>query len=120
LTKGFVSSAAVTNPPPVGSAGLLIVSLTQPLSGKVFAALVSIQLTASASSSTGIKRVDFFAATPANTNLLGSVTFAPYTMAWINPPVGVTKIWARAVDATDTPANPVQTNSAPAYIMVTP
>ncbi len=57
------------------------VSITNPVSGSVFAAPASLKLKASASVSGGtVTNVQFFASTSTSTNSLGSVTAAPFNL----------------------------------------
>ena len=71
------------------------VSITSPSNGATVTAPASITLTASAADSDGIvQKVEFYR----GTTLLGTVTGAPYTYVWNNPPVGASAITARAYD----------------------
>ena len=54
-------------------------------------------ISADAASPNGaVNSVDFFV----NSNLLETVTTAPYTLVWSNPPVGLHQLTARVTDAT--------------------
>jgi hypothetical protein len=57
------------------------VSLTSPLNGAAFNAPSSIALSASASDSNGINKVEFFE----GANKLGETTTSPYNFTWNNP-----------------------------------
>jgi outer membrane protein assembly factor BamB len=82
-----VTNLPVNQPP--------LVSLTSPTNGAVFRPGTNINLAATAVDSDGsVARVEFYS----GTNLLGSVTNAPYSLVWSNVPVGVYALSARAYD----------------------
>lgn len=84
------------------------VGLTSPTSGANFTAPASVTLTANASDADGtIQKVEFF---HGGTNLIATVTNAPYTFNWANVPQGAYALTAVATDnqnafTTSTPAN---------------
>lgn len=69
------------------------VSLTEPADGSAYVAGTTITLTASATDSHGVERVEFYA----GATLLGSDMAAPYSMAWAIPS-GTHSLSARAID----------------------
>jgi hypothetical protein len=111
-----VKSAPTNNPPP--NPGILTVTLTSPPNGKIYTNPATVLISATASSPVGIKQVIFYQATTAGTNVIGSSTVAPYSITWSNPPLGISKIWARAIDNADTPATPSRVDSVGSYIMI--
>jgi hypothetical protein len=92
---GWTSSAPVSitvkasaNQPPA-------VSLTAPANGATFAALATINLSASASDPDGsVARVDFYAGTA----LVGSDSSSPYSVSWSSVPAGTYSLTALARD----------------------
>jgi len=94
----------VPNSPPT-------VSLTSPANGSTYTAPASVTLTANASDSDGtIQKVDFYYG---GTNLIGTVTSAPYTLPWSNVAQGSYSITAVATDNLN-----ATTTSAPVTITV--
>jgi RHS repeat-associated protein len=86
-------------------------SLTSPTSGATFTAPASIQLTATASDSDGtIQKVEFF---HGGTNLIATITTAPYTFAWTGVAQGSYTLTAVATDNLN-----ATTTSAPVTIAV--
>ena len=75
------------NPPPD-------VTLTSPANGQTFVAPTNITLTAEASSTAGIEKVEFFS----GAMRLGEVTQSPFTLLWQNVPPGTSCITAKATD----------------------
>ena len=71
-----------------------IVSLTSPVSGATFSSPANIVVTASATDSNGVARVDFYQ----GTTLIGGSSTAPYTMTWNNVTGGTYSLKAIAVD----------------------
>jgi RHS repeat-associated protein len=72
------------------------VSLTSPANGATFTAPATITLTATAADSDGtIAKVEFF---HGGTNLIATVTSAPYTFNWTNVAAGSYSLTARATD----------------------
>ncbi|HZR03370.1 MAG TPA: Ig-like domain-containing protein [Burkholderiales bacterium] len=87
------------------------VSLVSPTAGATFNAPASITLTATASDPDGtIQKVDFFYG---GTNLITTVTTAPYTFTWTNVPQGNYSLTAVATDNQN-----ASTTSAPVSITV--
>ena len=107
-----VKSAPTNNP------SALAVTLTSPPNGKIYTNPATIIVSANASSGVGIKQVIFYQMTTNGTTQIGSSSSAPYTITLSNPPLGISKIWARAIDNADTPAHPSQLDSAGSYIWV--
>ena len=94
----------VQNAPPT-------VSLTSPPNGSTFTAPASITLTATAADSDGtIQKVEFF---HGGTNLIATVTTAPYTFPWTGVPQGSYVLTAVATDN-----QTVATTSAPVNVTV--
>jgi len=94
----------VPNSPPT-------VSLTSPANGSTYNAPASVTLTATASDSDGtIQKVDFYYG---GTNLIGTVTSAPYTLPWTNVAQGSYSITAVATGNLN-----ATTTSAPVSITV--
>jgi len=102
---GFYMASDMDFPPPplnvavVGGPSVVLpaVALTAPANNSVFLPGRTINLTATASISSGrIARVEFFN----GTTRLGERTAAPYTFAWTNPPAGAHTITARATSNT--------------------
>jgi RHS repeat-associated protein len=87
------------------------VSLTSPTSGATFTAPASITLTATAADSDGtIQKVDFF---HGGTNLIATITAAPFTFAWTGVAQGSYTLTAVATDNLN-----ASTTSAPVSITV--
>jgi RHS repeat-associated protein len=87
------------------------VSLTSPTSGATFTAPASITLTATAADSDGtIQKVDFF---HGGTNLIATITTAPFTFAWTGVAQGSYTLTAVATDNLN-----ATTTSAPVSITV--
>ena len=87
------------------------VSLTSPTSGASFTAPASITLTATAADSDGtIQKVEFF---HGGTNLIATITAAPFTFAWTGVAQGSYTLTAVATDNLN-----VATTSAPVSITV--
>ena len=87
------------------------VSLTSPTSGATFTAPASISLTAAASDSDGtIQKVEFF---HGGTNLIATVTTAPFTFTWTGVAQGSYALTAVATDNLN-----LATTSAPVSITV--
>ena len=103
---------------PTNNPGALTVTLTSPVTGKVYTNPAAITVSANATSGVGIKQVVFYQMTTNGITQIGSRSSAPYTITWLNSPLGVSKIWARAIDNADSPAHPSQLDSAGAYIWV--
>ena len=83
-----------------------------PTNNSVFIQPLALLLTASADDADGtVARVEFFN----GTNLLGTVTSAPYTLTWSNIPPGSYSLLARATDNLGTTKN-----STPITILVQP
>jgi hypothetical protein len=80
--------------------GAPTVRLTSPASRTVFNASEPITLTAAATDSNGINRVEFYA----DRTLIGTDTTAPYQFTWSNAPLGSHMVTVRAVDNTGAPA----------------
>jgi hypothetical protein len=86
--------------------------LTSPAQGAIYTAGTTIPVTASASSSNGISKVDFFA----NGSPIGTATASPYTMStWAPVVTGSYTLTAVATDTTSATAT-----SAPVTITVNP
>ena len=103
---------------PTNNPNALTITLTSPPNGKIYTNPATIIVTASASSGVGIKQVIFYQMTTNGITQIASCSSAPYTITLSNPPLGISKIWAHAIDNADTPAHPSQLDSAGAYIMV--
>ena len=72
------------------------VSMTSPANGSTFTTAATITLTASAADSDGtIQKVEFF---HGGTNLIATVTAAPYTYDWTNMAAGSYALTAKATD----------------------
>jgi phosphatidylserine/phosphatidylglycerophosphate/cardiolipin synthase-like enzyme len=85
-------TAAGSPPPNVPPA----VSMTSPANGATFTAPATMTLTAAASDTDGtVAKVDFYA----GTTLLGTVTAAPYSLAWSGVPAGTYSLTAVATDS---------------------
>ena len=106
----------VPNAPPT-------VSLTSPANGASFPAPANMTLTASAADSDGtIQKVEFF---HGGTNLIATVTSAPYTFAWSPVGVGAYTLTAVATDnqnatTTSAPVNVSVSNAAPTVSITSP
>jgi hypothetical protein len=97
-------TAGPANQPPT-------VAITEPADGMSFTAPATIAVSASASDVEGeLARVDFFAGSMA----IGTVTTAPYSIAWSEVPEGSYTLTAVAVDA-----DGASTTSAPVVVTVT-
>jgi hypothetical protein len=72
------------------------VSLTSPTQGATYTAPATIPVTASATSSNSISKVDFFA----NGSLIGTATTSPYSISWSNVGTGSYTLQAVATDTT--------------------
>ena len=97
-------SSSVATPPSV--------TITNPLAGAVFTAPVNIPISASASTgSVALASVAFYG----GTNLLSTVSNAPYAFTWTNAPIGTNILTAIAVDNSSLSAT-----SAPVSITVLP
>jgi len=89
------------------------VSLTAPANNAVFNAPATITLTASASDADGtVAKVDFF---HGGTNLIATLTSAPYTFNWTNVAAGSYTLTAKATDNLNE-----TTTSAPVNMTVNP
>jgi regulation of enolase protein 1 (concanavalin A-like superfamily) len=89
------TSAAATVTVGSGSNQLPSVAITSPANGALYNAPASMTIAATASDSDGtIARVDFYA----NSQLIGTDTSSPYTMAWGNVPLGSYNLTAVARD----------------------
>lgn len=89
--------AIVFAPDPSWAAGsnkVPVVKLTAPTAGQVFTLPTPITLTATATDANGVNRVEFYR----NTTLIGTDTTAPYSMDWLNPPLGTYNVSAWAID----------------------
>ncbi len=86
--------AGVGTVPVLSTNQLPVVSLQSPSNGGTYTAPASIALSAAASDTDGIAKVEFFA----GTQLIGSATVAPYTVTWSNVAAGSYNITARATD----------------------
>jgi len=86
---GLVSAAlsVVTNPPPA-------VTLTSPPNGAFYTAPAGIAMSATATDSHGISRVEFYA----GATLVGTSIAAPYNFTWSGVGVGTYSLTARAYD----------------------
>jgi RHS repeat-associated protein len=99
------------------------VSLTSPSNGASFAAPASIPLSANAADSDGtIQKVEFF---HGGTNLVATVTSAPYTFNWSAVGIGSYTVTAVATDnqnatTTSAPINVTVVNSAPSVSITSP
>jgi regulation of enolase protein 1 (concanavalin A-like superfamily) len=98
------------------------VSLTSPSGGTSFMAPASTTVSATASDSNGIARVDFYA----GSTLLGSDTSSPYSVPWSNVAAGSYVLTAVATDtlgasATSAPVSvTVKANQAPTVSLTSP
>jgi hypothetical protein len=103
--------AARANKPPS-------VTLTAPTDGQVFTAPAAITLSASATDANGVARVDFYR----GSTLIGTDTTAPYSVDWVNVPVGNYSLTATATDtlgASSTSAAVSITVKAPVSSLIT-
>ncbi len=101
-------AVTVTNPPSV--------TLTSPANNAIYSAPANVTLTATASDTDGIQKVEFF---HGGTNLIATVTTSPYTYAWTNVAIGTYSLTAKATDnlgiaTTSSPANITVSSLAPA------
>src|SRR5262249_38725531 len=71
-------------------------SITSPTQGAAYTAPASITVTAAASSSNGISKIDFFA----NGSPIGTATASPYSISWSNVAAGSYTLTAVATDTT--------------------
>ena len=106
-------AVTVTNPPTV--------SITSPSGGAVFQAPGSVTLTATASDTDGIQKVEFF---HGGTNLIATVTSSPYTYNWTGVGAGSYSLTAKATDnlgvpTTSTPVS-ITVNALPSVSMTSP
>ena len=87
------------------------VSLTSPVANSVFAAPGSVAMTATATPSSGttIKKVDFYR----GTTRIASDTTAPYSATWSNAPAGTYSLTAKATDS----KNAVTTSAAVSIVV---
>ena len=81
----ILSINAPTNPPPS-------VALLTPTNHSMFIAPTNLLLTATAAAASGVERVDYYN----GTNVLVSVTNAPYSWTWTNPAPGRYVLFAKA------------------------
>lgn len=90
IAGGSISTTVTVNnnPPPA-------VSLTSPANGATFAAPASITLSATATDSDGINRVEFYS----GTTLIGTDTTSPYGMTWAGIDGGSYSFTAKAFDS---------------------
>jgi RHS repeat-associated protein len=95
-------AVTVTNPPTV--------NITSPAGGAIFSAPGSVTLTATASDTDGIQKVEFF---HGGTNLIATVTSSPYTYNWTGVAAGTYSLTAKATDNLGVP-----TTSSPVSITV--
>lgn len=86
LVPGLALAAGGNKPP--------VVKLTSPTAGQVFMLPPSITLTATATDSNGVAKVDFYR----GTTLIGTDTTAPYSVDWLNPALGTYSLTASATD----------------------
>ncbi len=91
---GVVSTSSVVNIT-VNSNDVPVVTLTAPANNAIFTPPGSVPLSATASDSQGIARVDFFA----GSSYLGTATSSPYNLMWTGAPSGVYNLTARATDS---------------------
>ena len=92
---GAAPSATPTpTPTPTPTAGAPTVSLTVPPSGAVFVAGDNITMTATATDSDGISKVEFYQ----GTTLIGTDTSSPYSIVWNSVPKGNYNLTAKATD----------------------
>ena len=94
-TRGMTATSAVV--PVTVSEAAPTVSITSPLTGRMYVAPASISITADATAASGatLTAVEFYN----GTTLLGSVSTAPYTYTWSNVPAGSYPLKARAIDS---------------------
>ncbi len=81
--------------PDLQGAGGIEVALTTPTNNQIVARGTDLGLAATATSTSGVSRVDFHA----NGALKGSATAEPYAATWTNVPAGIHTISARATNA---------------------
>ena len=81
--------------PDLQGAGGINVALTTPTNTQIVARGTDLPLAATATSTSGVSRVDFYA----NNSLLGGDTEAPYQATWTNVPAGIHVLNARATNA---------------------
>lgn len=101
------------------------VSLNSPLANAVSVAPGSFTLTASTASTTStITKVDFYANNGTSNTLIGTATAAPYSFTWSNVPAGSYSLTAVATDALGITATSVAVNvnsdQAPAVTLTSP
>lgn len=84
-------------PPPAGF-DMPTVSMASPADGSAYTGPLTLALTANASDSSGIAQVDFFV----DSQFLGSVSTAPYTLNWPLVPAGSHFITAHAINTAGT------------------
>lgn len=113
VQAGNVPCAGVNSPPAV--------AITTPAAGQVFASPETVMLSASAADPDGtIARVDFFE----GANLIGTVTTAPFTIAWAPVVTGSYSVTAVATDnqgATKVSEPvPIRVNAPPSVSILSP
>ena len=81
--------------PDLQGAGGIDVAVTTPTNNQVVAKGTDLGLAATATSTAGVSRVDFYA----GTTFLSSDAAAPYTATWTNVPAGIHAVSARATNA---------------------
>jgi YD repeat-containing protein len=94
VTGQATCTGIVTTAVTVNANAAPMVSLTAPANGAVITAGSSLTLTATASDTHGVQRVEFYA----GATLVGTDTTSPYSVSWSNVPSGSHSLTARAYD----------------------
>lgn len=91
---GGAAPSPTPSPTPTPTPGAPQVTLTVPPNGAVFVAGDNITMTATATDSNGISKVEFYQ----GTNLIGTDTTSPYSVVWNNVSKGNYNLTAKATD----------------------
>ena len=94
MTLGGNASFQAGQGPDLQGAGGIDVELTSPTNNQIVARGANLALAATATSTSGVARVDFFA----TNTFLSSDSAAPYTATWSNVPAGLHILSARATN----------------------
>ena len=97
MTLGGNAAFQAGQGPDLQGAGGIDVELTSPTNNQIVARGANLALAATATSTSGVARVDFFA----NNIFLSSDSTAPYTATWSNVPAGLHTLSARATNNAD-------------------
>ena len=94
--QAYDNNSAITTSSAVNVSvnGLPSVSISSPSSGSTHTSSNGVGMTATASDTEGIEKVEFYA----GDTLVGTATSSPYTITWASPPAGTYTITAKATD----------------------